>query len=167
MSAQAKELLSERWPDGSSLVRAKSIPWTPWALPGSYFKLLHINRAIGMSVALIKNDPSEKTPPHHHYGDAVVYVLEGDFGYERGDVYAGDFLIEAGGVTHEPHIGPKGLITLAIFFSGLGGVDGDDRVAGFVGCDEMYQMAANNGAAGHLPPPPAGALKLNLPKAPK
>jgi quercetin dioxygenase-like cupin family protein len=160
MSAQVKERLSERWSDGSVLARTATIPWTPWALPGSYFKLLHINRASGMMVAIIKNDPSEKTPPHHHYGDALVYVLEGDFGYERGDVYAGDFLVEPGGVTHEPHIGPKGLTTLAVFFSGLGGVDGDNRVAGFVGVDAMYQMAFDNGAAGHLPPPPDGAVNM-------
>jgi 2,4'-dihydroxyacetophenone dioxygenase len=160
MSAKAKELISERWSDGSVLARTASIPWTPWALPGSYFKLLHINRAIGMMVALIKMDPCEKTPPHHHYGDAIVYVVDGDFGYERGDVYTGDFLIEAGGVTHEPHIGPKGLTTLTIFFSGLGGVDGDNRVAGFVGVEAMYQMAAANNAAGHLPPPPDGAVNL-------
>jgi 2,4'-dihydroxyacetophenone dioxygenase len=164
MSAQVKERLSERWSDGSVLARTASIPWTPWALPGSYFKLLHINRASGMMVAIIRNDPSEKTPPHHHYGDALVYVLEGDFGYERGDVYAGDFLVEPGGVTHEPHIGPKGLTTLAVFFAGLGGVDGDNRVAGFVGVDAMYQMAVDNGAAGHLPPPPDGAVNLALPK---
>jgi len=154
MSAKMKELRSERWPDGSVLARTATIPWTPWALPGSSFKLLHINRAIGMTVALIKMEPCEKTPPHHHYGDAIVYVVEGDFGYERGDVYTGDFLIEPGGVTHEPHIGPKGLITLTVFFSGLGGVDGDNRVAGYVGCEEMYKMAAANNAAGHLPPPP-------------
>jgi quercetin dioxygenase-like cupin family protein len=166
MSAQAKELLSQRWNDGFVIARTKSIPWTPWALPGSYFKLLHINRAIGMSVALVKLDPGEKTPPHHHYGDAIVYVLDGSFSYERGEIFEDDFICEPGGVTHEPTIGPKGLVTLTVFFSGLGGVDGDNRVAGFVGCDEMYQMALKNGAAGHLPPPPDGAedgaLKLNI-----
>jgi 2,4'-dihydroxyacetophenone dioxygenase len=154
MVAKMKELKSERWPDGSVIARTKSIPWTPWALPGSYFKLLHINRTMNISVALIKMDPSEKTPPHHHYGEAQVYVLEGGFGYERGDVYEGDFICEPGGITHEPHIGPQGMISLTVFCGGLGGVDGDNRVAGFVGCDEMYALAKANGAADHLPPPP-------------
>ena len=155
MVAELKRLLkSERWPDGSVIARPDGLPWTPWALPGSYFKLLHINRAIGMTVALIKMDPCEKTPPHHHFGDAIVYVIEGGFAYEHGSIESGEFICEPGGVTHEPIIGPKGLISLTIFFSGLGGVDGDNRVAGYVGCDEMYAMAKKNGAVGHLPPPP-------------
>lgn len=162
MVAEMKKVLkSERWPDGSVIARAASLPWTPWALPGSYFKLLHINRNVGMTVALIKMDPCEKTPPHHHFGDAIAYVLDGGFSYEHGSINEGEMICEPGGITHEPTIGPKGLVTLTIFFSGLGGVDGDNRVAGYIGCDEMYEMAAKNNAAAHLPPPPDRAQRAD------
>ena len=154
MAAIMNELKSERWSDGSVVARTATIPWTEWALPGSYFKLLHVNRSIGMTVTLVKMDPAEKTPPHHHFGDTLVYVLEGGFSYERGTINAGDFICEPGGITHEPTISPEGELAVVVFFSGLGGVDGDDRVEGFVGCDEMYEMAKANGAADHIPPPP-------------
>ena len=39
---------SKVFPDGSSLVRVEQVPWTPWAMEGSEFKLLYINRAHGM-----------------------------------------------------------------------------------------------------------------------
>ena len=51
MVAKMKELKSERWPDGSVIARTKSLPWTPWALPGSYFKLL---------AKLMKDNPPAK-----------------------------------------------------------------------------------------------------------
>ncbi|MFA7585533.1 MAG: hypothetical protein WCY11_04955, partial [Novosphingobium sp.] len=39
---------SRIFPDGSSLVRARTIPWTPWALEGSEFQLLSVNRSSGL-----------------------------------------------------------------------------------------------------------------------
>ena len=49
--------LSLGYPDGSLIVRAKSIPWTPWGMPGTQFKLLHCDDAQSLLVILLKVEP--------------------------------------------------------------------------------------------------------------
>ena len=150
---------SKIFPDGSSLVRCEQIPWTPWAMEGSEFKLLYINRAHGMFTTLIRMRGGLETPDHHHFGEAHAYVLEGDFSYEYGTMYTGDYIVEAGGINHKPTIGPKGATFFVIFYAGLSGVGPDNLPTGdFVDCNWMYRAALANGAAGHLPPPPVQAL---------
>jgi len=153
---------SKNFPDGSSLVRCENIPWTPWAMEGSEFKLLYINRAHGMFTALIRLKGGLETPDHHHFGEAHAYVLEGDFSYEYGTMYKGDYIVEAGGINHKPTIGAKGATFFVIFYAGLSGVGLDNKPTGeFVDCEWMYRTAAANGAADHLPPPPFQALHAN------
>ncbi len=146
---------SKIFPDGSSLVRAEQIPWTAWAMEGSEFKLLYINRAHGMFTALIRMKGGLETPDHHHFGEAHAFVLEGEFSYEYGTMYKGDYIVEAGGINHEPTIGPDGATFFVIFYAGLSGVGLDGLPTGeFIDCEWMYRTAAANNAAGHLPPPP-------------
>jgi anti-sigma factor ChrR (cupin superfamily) len=150
---------SKNFPDGSSLVRCESIPWTPWAMEGSEFKLLYINRAHGMFTALIRLKGGLETPDHHHFGEAHAYVLSGEFSYEYGTMFTGDYIVEAGGINHKPTIGPNGATFFVIFYAGLSGVGPDNKPTGdFVDCEWMYRAAAANNAAGHLPPPPFQAL---------
>lgn len=146
---------SKRFPDGSLLVRAGTLPWTPWAMDGTYFKLLSINRSVGIYTVLMKIDPNTNTPDHHHFGEAHAFVLEGDFSYEYGTIYKGDYIVEAGGINHEPTIGDNGCLLYVTFFGGISGVGEDGKPAGeTVDCEWMYRAALANGAAGHLPPPP-------------
>lgn len=148
-------LKSVRFPDRSCLVRSETIPWTPWALPGSWFKLLYVNRAISLSLTLLKVDKGTQLPDHYHFGEAHAFILQGDFGYEHGRAWKGDLFVEGGGISHMPTISEgEDLILYAAFFGGLGHVDADGKVVGCVSCDEMYEMAHANGAADHLEPPP-------------
>ena len=157
--AVAERHESKIFPDGSSLVRCEQIPWTAWAMEGSDFKLLYINRAHGMFTALIRMRGGLETPDHHHFGEAHAYVLEGDFSYEYGTMYKGDYIVEAGGIHHKPTIGPDGATFFVIFYAGLSGVGTNGIPEGeFVDCEWMYRVANANGAAGHLPPPPFQAL---------
>ena len=145
---------SKIFPDGSSLVRVETVPWTPWAMEGSEFKLLHINRNQGMFTALIRLRGGLDTPDHHHFGEAHAYVLQGDFSYEYGHMYTGDYIVEAGGIHHKPTIGPDGATFFVIFYTGLSGVGEDGLPEGvFIDCEWMYRAAKANGAADHLPPP--------------
>ena len=147
---------SVRFPDKSCIVRCESIPWTPWAMPGSFFKLLYVNRTISMTVALIKLEAGRQTPDHYHFGEAHAYVLQGEFGYEHGKAYKGDLFVEGGSIAHKPLISEKeDMITYTIFFGGLGAVGPDGKVINCISCDEMYDMANANGAADHIEPPPA------------
>jgi anti-sigma factor ChrR (cupin superfamily) len=72
------------FPDGSSIVRVEQLPWTPWGMPGTYFKLLKLDDGIGIMVFLLKVDPNVELSPHKHFGNGNVYVLKGGFGYENG-----------------------------------------------------------------------------------
>lgn len=152
---------SKTFPDGSSLVRGAHIPWTQWAFEGSDFKLLSINRGTGMFTTLIRfeSGPME-LPPHHHFADVHAYVLQGDFSYEYGTMYEGDYLLESGGINHAPTIGPDGATFLVLFQGPLTGVSADGMPDGeVVDCEWMYRKALANGAAGHLPPPPHQELQ--------
>ena len=55
---------------------------------------------------------------HKHFGAAHAYIVEGGFGYEHGEVFAGDYMVEAGGITHQPFTGPNGLILLGFIWGG-------------------------------------------------
>lgn len=157
--AVADRTESKIFPDGSSLVRCEQIPWTPWVMEGSEFKLLYINRAHGMFTALIRMRGGLETPDHHHFGEAHAFVLEGDFAYEYGRMFKGDYIVEAGGIDHKPTIGEDGATFFVIFYGGLSGV-GENRLptGDFIDCEFMYRTAAANGAADHLPPPPFQAI---------
>lgn len=151
--AERRSLL---FPDGSTIVRAGRLPWTPWAMPGTSFKLLHINRSIQLTVVLLKVEPNTAAAVHRHFGDAHAYILSGGFGYEHGEVFEGDYMVEAGGITHTPHTGPDGVLMLGTMFGGLGGLNEDGSLAGVLDCDWHYQTALANGAADHIPPPAQG-----------
>ena len=157
--AVADRYMSKIFPDGSSLVRCEQVPWTDWAMEGSEFKLLYINRSHSMFTALIRMRGGLETPDHHHFGKAHAFVLEGEFSYEYGTMFKGDYIVEAGGIHHKPTIGPDGATFFVIFYAGLSGVGEDGLPAGeFVDCEWMYRTAKANGAADHLPPPPFQAL---------
>ena len=151
---------SRIFPDGSSLVRAAHVPWTPWAFEGSEFQLLSMNRSTGMFCTLIrfKAGPLE-LPDHHHFSDVHAFVLEGDFSYEYGTMNKGDYLLEAGGVNHAPTIGKDGALFLVLFMGPVTGVGANGLPEGeVVDCEWMYRAAAANGAADHLPAPSAPEL---------
>jgi 2,4'-dihydroxyacetophenone dioxygenase len=142
--------VSINYPDGSLIVRAKSLPWTPWGMPGTQFKLLHCDDALSLLVILLKVEPGTEAGVHKHFGAAHAFILEGGFGYEHGEVYAGDYLIEAGGITHQPFTGPNGLILLGFMFGPLGGMDEHGQLAGMLDIDWHYNAAKANGAADHI-----------------
>ncbi|MCU0869657.1 MAG: cupin domain-containing protein [Burkholderiales bacterium] len=150
---EAAKLRNLTFPDGSTIVRSKQLPWTPWAMPGTQFKLLHVNRAIALTVILLKVEAETVASVHKHFGDAHAYILEGGFGYEHGEVFEGDYLVEAGGISHTPYTGPDGLVLLGFMFGGLGGFDPAGNLAGVLDCDWHYETAKANGAADHIAAP--------------
>ena len=142
--------VSLTYPDGSTIVRAKEIPWTPWGMAGTHFKLLHCDDASSMLVILLKVEPGTVAGVHKHFGAAHAYILEGGFGYEHGEVFEGDYLIEGGGITHQPFTGPRGCVMLGVMFGPLGGFDDAGNLAGVLDIEWHYQTAKANGAADHI-----------------
>ena len=147
------------YPDGSLIVRAKELPWTPWGMPGTQFKLLHCDDASSLLVILLKVDPGTVAGVHKHFGAAHAYIVEGGFGYEHGEVFAGDYMVEAGGITHQPFTGPQGLVLLGFMFGPIGGFDDAGNLAGVLDIDWHYQTAKANGAADHITRKPMAAAQ--------
>ena len=121
------------------------------------FTLSHFS----MLVILLKVEPGTVAGVHKHFGAAHAYILEGGFGYEHGEVFAGDYMVEAGGITHQPFTGPKGLILLGFMFGPIGGFDEAGNLAGVLDIEWHYQAALANGAAGHIQRKPKEAAQAH------
>jgi hypothetical protein len=153
------------FPDGSHIVRVERLPWTPFGfldLHGSdevaQFKLLSVLWQYDFFSFLLKVPAYERIGHHHHIGEAHGYVLSGGFTYpEYADVRAGDYVGEASNNTHEA-IDATDHVNFSFIFGGICGVhpDGSLDMDHYIGCLEAYQMAAANGAADHIEPPPPG-----------
>jgi len=138
------------FPDGSMIVRAAQIPWTPWALPGTWFKLLDYNRNHSYICMLLKIAEDAPSIVHKHIGAANAYIVQGGFGYEHGDVYEGDYLVEGGGVTHTPYAHPGGCILLGFNHGAVQGFNPDGTIAGVIDVDWYIDAAKRNNAFAHL-----------------
>ena len=142
--------VSLNFPDGSTIVRARQLKWTPWGMPGTQFKLLHCDDATGLLVILLKVDPGTVAGVHKHFGAAHAYILQGGFGYDHGEAFEGDYLVEGGGIVHQPFTGSGGVTMLGFMFGPLGGMDEQNNLVGVLDIDWHYNAAKANGAADHI-----------------
>ena len=151
--------VSKRFSDGAVIVRTQRLPWMPWAAPGTYCKVLHMDMSHAKTTLMIKVDPNTPLGEHQHLGDAEAYLLEGDFVYEHGGGAAGDYLCEQGGIAHVPKTGDKGLVLFGMNYGTLHGFDEKGQLAGVIDNAFYYGIAEQHGLHGHLP---ASARTRNL-----
>jgi 2,4'-dihydroxyacetophenone dioxygenase len=149
-AAAAAPRQHQTFADGSLIVRCEQIPWTPWALPGAEFKLLDYDHNHCYVVVLLKISADAPPVLHKHLGAASAYILQGGFGYEHGEVREGDFMVEAGGVSHTPYSHPDGAIMLGFMHGVVQGFNPDGTIAGVVDVDWYIDMAKKNNAFAHL-----------------
>jgi hypothetical protein len=135
--------------NGWSFFDPKTIPWTAWAMAGTYFKLLNLDETSGAFTFLLKVDSGIEAPVHKHVGLAEAFLLEGEFGYGDDRGSAGWYTRELGGVVHQPD-SPQGVTMFAVAHGPIVGYNEDGSIAGVVDVEWMYEAAAANGAAGHL-----------------
>ena len=108
------------------------LPWLPWAMPGTHFKLLHADPDSGRFSLLIKFDPGVVAPMHLHVGAVEGYMLEGGFHYhDQPDLRfdAGTYLYESAGAQHQP-VSPQGAVMFAVFHGPVEGLDANGQVSG-------------------------------------
>jgi len=135
---------------GRDFIDANTIPWTPWVMEGTHFKLLAVNELNGGFTMLLKVDPGTKAPVHAHLGSAEAFLLEGGFYYDANDAgQAGCYTYEAGGAVHEP-VSPQGCIMFAVSHGPLGGCDAQGQVNAVVDCRTMMALAEAAGAVDHV-----------------
>lgn len=136
-------------PDHWQFFDPATLPWTPWAMPKTHFKLFHVNEGTGSFTFLLKVEPGATATIHKHLGEAEAFILEGEFGYgaERG--CAGWYAYEAGGAIHTPD-SPQGMLLFAVSHGPIVGYQPDGSIAGVIDVEWMYEAARSNGAADHI-----------------
>ncbi|MEM8752132.1 MAG: 2,4'-dihydroxyacetophenone dioxygenase family protein [Pseudomonadota bacterium] len=139
-------------PHHSQVVHCGEKEWIPFALPGTFFKPLHLDDNAGRSTFLLKVPAGCPAPMHKHLAAVEAYVIQGKFGYEgEGIVAAGDYIFEPGGCVHEPIAGDdEDLILFVVAHGGIVGVNEDGSFGGVVDNDVHYECAAAGGDADHL-----------------
>ena len=90
---------SKVFPDGSSLVRARAVPWSPWISPGTRFKLLDVDLSFHKMTLLVEADAGAVLDAYRHGGAAEYFIEAGAFECSRGALASGDYLYEPGGST--------------------------------------------------------------------
>lgn len=140
-------------PVRSAFLDHESMPWTPWVMPETWFKLLSVNPVSGGFSIMLKVAPGNEAPVHGHIGTVEGIILEGGFAYEDDWGHAGWYVNEAGGINHKPHTGPDGMVMFAVAHGPLVGYNDDGSIGGVVDARMMYELAAAAGNAGHIEKP--------------
>lgn len=138
----------------NAFIAQASLPWTPWVMEGTWFRLLNINAVSGGFTMMLKVSPHNEAPLHGHFGAVEGYIVEGDFSYPGDPGHTGDYVYEGAGVRHVPTTGEHGLVMFAVVHGPLGGFHPDGSVAAVVDARLMYELAVSAGAAGHITKPP-------------
>jgi hypothetical protein len=108
------------------------LPWLPWAMKGSYFKLLSADASSGRFTLMIKLEKGVAAPPHRHLGAVEGLVLEGGFHYQDDPSLrftAGSYLLEQSGAVHQP-VSPEGALMFAVFHGPVEGLDEEGEITG-------------------------------------
>ena len=143
-----------RFADGSAIIRPKEMAWTKGPLEGLSFRLTHIDRSSGMWTALFKVDPNVRIPSHFNYGEVQIYALEGNLTIGDVTLGAGDYFQDIGGDARQTAAGPAGATYFIMYAAGLSVADAQGKPAGpYIDANAIYDLAAANGAAEHLPAP--------------
>ena len=146
--------VKETPPVRSAFFDPASLPWLPWVMEGTQFKLLNINPTSGGFTMLLRVEPNNVAPVHGHLGTVEAWITSGGFGYGEDRGRVGHYVLEEGGINHLPNADGEGVEMFAIAHAPLCGFNEDGSVAGIVDAKLMYRLARDGGAAGHLTPAP-------------
>ena len=93
---------------------AESKGWKPLPVPGTYIKLLSLEKERGYAVLMGKLDPGARYPAHINAGPEDFYILTGDLVIGNRKLVAGDFHHADGGSQHEENYSVEGCTLLAV-----------------------------------------------------
>ena len=100
---------------GLSFIDAPSAKdWKPLPIPGTYIKLLSLDKDRGYAVLMGKLDPGARYPAHTNAGPEDFYILTGDLHIGNRRLGAGDFHHADGGSQHEENYSVEGCTLLAV-----------------------------------------------------
>ena len=101
-------------PGLSFVAAAESKEWKPLPIPGTYIKLLSLEKERGYAVLMGKLDPGARYPAHLNVGPEDFYVLTGDLNIGNRRLGAGDFHHADRGSQHEENYSVEGCTLLAV-----------------------------------------------------
>ncbi len=88
--------------------------WKALPVPGTYIKLLSLEKERGYAVLMGKLDPGARYPAHTNIGPEDFYILTGDLVIGHRRLGAGDFHHAAAGSQHEENYSVEGCTLLAV-----------------------------------------------------
>ncbi len=88
--------------------------WKPLPIPGTYIKLLSLDKDRGYAVLMGKLDAGARYPAHINAGPEDFYILTGDLHIGNRRLGAGDFHHADGGSQHEENYSVEGCTLLAV-----------------------------------------------------
>jgi hypothetical protein len=142
---------SRTFPDGSSLVKARELAWTPWLGHGLRFKLLDVDRSFNKMSLLVEADAGATLAGYRHFGAGEYYVEAGQLDCDRGVLVTGDFLYEPGGASLRGLRFPVASQVYALIHGPLRLLSERPTSAELRDIDWHLQRAREHGNAGHIP----------------
>lgn len=127
----------------------ETLPWTPWVMPGTHYKLMTVDVRSGGFSMFLKVEPGTVAPAHGHVGAVEGVILEGGFAYDDDAGGTGHYICEQAGAIHAP-VSPQGCIMFAIAHGPLVGYNPDGSIAAVVDAKVMLDMARAAGVADHI-----------------
>ena len=112
------------------------LPWAPWAMRGTSFKLLSADPDSGRFSLLIRFDRDCEAPAHRHIGAVEGMVLDGGFHYADAPEQrftSGMYVLERDGAVHQP-VSPEGALMFAVFHGPVEGLAEDGSITGRIDC---------------------------------
>lgn len=143
---------AEPQPIHSQMTDVAGIEWIPFALPGTFFKPLHLDDASGRATFILKIPAGVTADAHKHLASVEAFVIQGSFGYPgEGQVRVGDYVWEPGGIVHAPTADEhEDLILFVVAHGPVQGVGADGSLGGVIDNDLIYHFAREAGQHNHL-----------------
>ena len=132
------------FPDGSSVVRARHIEWTPWVVAGVSFKLLDVDRSFDKSTLLLGVANGATIPAFKQSGAVEMFIEAGSVNFPRGALGRGDYVYLPGGSVNGPFTASAGTQIYLIMHGPL------KMGTQFVDADLMMDALADRPAGDHM-----------------
>ncbi|HEX7614379.1 MAG TPA: cupin domain-containing protein [Thermoanaerobaculia bacterium] len=99
---------------GVSAVLVADAPWTPAALPGLDFKVLHRDDARGYTTRLLRFAPGSTYPSHRHGATEEVFIVSGSVVLNGVTLRAGDYCRSEAGTTETAAFSTEGGLAIIV-----------------------------------------------------
>jgi anti-sigma factor ChrR (cupin superfamily) len=102
------------------MIDLNSITWQPTRHQGIFVNILRRDKQTNDATVLIRMQPGCGYPAHRHVGLEEVFILQGGYRDSRGDIRAGEYIINEAGSGHAPvALDGEDCIMLAVAHGGI------------------------------------------------